>query len=203
MFFLLFFNHSIGREISQISLQRENDLDLNPLLFRRSNIFFSLLFSRINTINKRYSRKNWSYHSLLCFHIFVVVVYLFVNLKKVEWKKSCNKEDDFRDTGVYASGAAGQCCRKDLGEDKEILSPPWSFPPSSTISPSSLFLSSPLTPSQGLAVIAVMQVWPNRAHVNSNDKLQLPNATPRIPSPSKKRKGKKLRSPCCWFLPNR
>lgn len=124
------------------------------------------------------------------FILFLLLIIFTYQFEKFTEEKFYNKEVylDDRDTGVYASGAAGQCCRKDLGEDKEILSPLWSFPPSSTISPLSLPLPS------GLAVIAPMQVWPNRAHVNSNDKLQLPNATPYpLPShPSKKEKEKEI-----------
>lgn len=62
---------------------------------------------------------------------------------------------DKQGTGVYASGAAGQCCRMDLGEDKEILSLPWSFPPASTIFP--------LSSLSGPTIIALMHVWLNRA----------------------------------------
>lgn len=64
---------------------------------------------------------------------------------------------DKQGTGVYASGAAGQCCRMDHGEDKEILSLPWSFPPPLA---STIFLLSSLS---GPTIIALMHVWLNRA----------------------------------------
>lgn len=97
--------------------------------------FFFLPFLA-NKTRIRYLRKIDRKSLLILFLLLVAFIYQF---EKYSGKEVLiKKHSDDRDTGVYASGAAGQCCRKDLGEDKEILSPLWSFPPSSTISPLSL-----------------------------------------------------------------